>query len=316
MVADMFLSPTERSVQRCLPDKWTSMTVRQAVIILGMHRSGTSALAGTVSRLGMASPRTPLPTAADNPTGFYESHPVVMTNHQLLLRAGCAWNVCLTFEPDRINEALTPDDRLFISNVLYSEFGDTGSFVLKDPRLCLTLPVWLPALRAMGAIVRVLIVVRDPVEVARSLMVRNRLPEADTTSHWLHHMLEAERLSRGLRRAVVSYGDLVRDWRGCIQEGARIAGVTWPRPIDLAAPDIDAFLTASIRHHARERPSAVAGTAQVCEMINAAWVAFRHLISNPDAPAAQACLDQVRACFAEWRRATFPPGFRAVFPDS
>ena len=289
---------------------------RQAVVILGMHRSGTSALAGTAVRLGLASPRTPLPTSDDNPTGFYESFPVVQVNHKILLAAGCGWNVCLTFEPNRLDGMLRPVDRQFILETLRREFGNAASFVLKDPRLCLTLPAWLPALHATGAGVRVLIVARHPVEVVRSLAVRNQHPQAEAAPHWLHHMLEAEQASRGLNRAVVSYDNLTRDWRSCMAQAGMIANVTWPRPIELAGPDIDAFLAAASRHHEAEHASAVIGPAPVCDMINAAWIAFRHLVSNPEASVALACLDQVRARFADWRRATFPPGFRAVFPTS
>lgn len=287
---------------------------RQALVILGMHRSGTSALAGTAARLGLASPRTPLPVADDNPSGFYESFPVVMANHDILVAAGCAWNVCLTFEPDRLVSTLRPEDRRAIAGIVQHEFDATASFVLKDPRLCLTLPAWLQALHAAGAGVRVLILARHPAEVVRSLAARNQFPEGETAPHWLHHMLEAERTSRGLNRAVVAYDDLTRDWRGCLTEAGKTAGVTWPYPIELGRPDIDAFLAAASPHRVAEHASAVIGQPPVCDMINAAWVAFRHLTRNPEAPVALACLDQVRARFADWRRATFPPGFRAVFP--
>src|ERR1700689_5171594 len=119
--------------------------IRKAVVVLGMHRSGTSALAGTAVRLGLASPRTPLPVSNDNPSGFYESLPVVEVNHRILLAEGCAWNVCLTFEPDRLDGMLLPmGNRQLILDTLRSEFDDTASFVLKDPRLCLTLRAWLP----------------------------------------------------------------------------------------------------------------------------------------------------------------------------
>ena len=96
-------------------------------------------------------------------------------------------------------------------------------------------------------------------------------------------------------------------------QAGMIANVTWPRPIEQAGPDIDAFLTAASRHHQAENASAVIGPAPVCDMINAAWIAFRHLASNPEASIALACLDPVRARFADWRRATFPPGFRSRY---
>ena len=182
---------------------------RQAVVILGMHRSGTSAVAGTMVRLGLAPPLTPLPASGDNPSGFYESFPVVQLNHQMLLVAGCAWNLCLTFEPDRLDSLLQEGDRRIIAETLRREFAGAAGFVLKDPRLCLTLPAWLPALGAAGDEVCVLLVVRHPREVAHSLAHRNQLSEVETIPNWLHHMLEAERLSRGLNRAVVFYDDLL-----------------------------------------------------------------------------------------------------------
>ena len=172
---------------------------RQLVVILGMHRSGTSALAGTAVRLGLASPRTPLPASDDNPAGFYGSFPAVRANHNMLLAAECGWNVCLTLEPNRLDGMLRPVDQQFILETLRREFGDAASFVLNDPRLCLTFPAWLPALHATGAGIRVLIVAPNPAEVVRSLAVRNQHTQAETAPHWLHHMLEAERASRGLK---------------------------------------------------------------------------------------------------------------------
>ena len=289
---------------------------RQAVIVLGMHRSGTSAVAGTAVRLGLAGPLTQLPASADNPGGFYESHPVVRINHQLLRKADCAWNVCLMFDPDRIDDTLIASERAYIVQTLVREFGDAPAFVMKDPRLCLTLPAWMPALTAVGTRVAALIVIRHPAEVVRSLAVRNQLGEADTAPHWLHHMLEAERVSRGLDRAVVLYDDLLRDWRSCIAEAGRRAGINWPRPIEQAGADIDRFLLGSSRHHSAGNADAMVGPASVRDMINAVWIALRRLADNPQSSGALDCLDHVRVQFAAWRRVACPPGSKAVFQDN
>jgi hypothetical protein len=220
------------------------------------------------------------------------------------------------FEPDRLDEMLLAADRQHILRTLQCEFGDTASFVLKDPRLCLTFRAWLPALRAVAARVRVLIVVRHPAEVVRSLALRNQLSETETAPHWLHHMLEAERTSRGLNRAVLLYDDLIRGWRSCAAEAGRVADVTWPRPIELAGPEVDAFLTASLRNHEAEHTSAVIGPPVVRELVNITWIALRQLASKPDDSVTLAYLDHIRARFADWRRTTFPAGIRVVFPNS
>jgi hypothetical protein len=278
-----------------------------------MHRSGTSAVAGTAVRLGLAPPCTPLPAAADdNPGGFYESTPVVEANYHILLAAGCSWNLCLTFEPDRILETLQPGTPRVLALTLQREFGISPAFVLKDPRMCLTLPAWIPALHAFGTVPSVLIVVRHPAEVVWSLARRNQLPEVETAPHWLHHMLEAERSSRGLPRAVLFYNDLLRDWRRCFRHVGHTASITWPRRFEAASRGIDSFLTRPSHYSAA--PAAIPGPPAVRQLIDATWATFRSLSDDPSAPAALACLDQVRAQFAHWRREAYPPGFKVVFP--
>jgi hypothetical protein len=289
---------------------------RPAVIVLGMHRSGTSAVAGTAVRLGFAAPLTPLPASSDNPNGFYESRPIVTINHRIFLAAGSAWNLCLHFEPDWIDHGLLPADRLAIEATLRREFPPDSGFVMKDPRLCLTLPAWLPALRTAGAEVSVLLVLRHPEEVVHSLARRNQLPAHETAPLWLHHMLEAERMTRGLNRAFVLYDALISDWRLCMDEAGRSAGIAWPRRRDETDRDIDDFLSGSMRHHVAAPISAAVGPPPVCDMIDAVWIALRRLADDPGMPAALACLDHVRARFAAWRHETYPPGFHVVFREA
>src|SRR5580658_1796148 len=143
---------------------------RLAVVVMGMHRSGTSAVAGTAVRLGLAAPRTMLPASPDNPAGFYESTEVVLHNQRVLHAARCTWVDCLPFEPSRLDDATRSALAEQSLAVLRGEFDGAAAFMIKDPRLCLTLPVWLPALHAIGAAVAGLLVIRHPQEVVRSLV--------------------------------------------------------------------------------------------------------------------------------------------------
>ncbi len=267
-----------------------------------MHRSGTSAVAGTAIRLGLAPPNTMLPPSVDNPAGFHESLPVTVLNHRLLRAAGCTWDDCFSFDVNRLDEVTRAAAFDEILTILSREFTDEPAFLMKDPRFCLTLPVWLPALRAAGVAVTVLLVIRHPEEVTRSLSMRNGFSEAAVAPLWLHHVLEGERSTRGLPRAVVAYEDLLSDWRGCMSRAGRIAGIAWPAGVGRDRPDIDAFLNPSSRHHVAARDSADIGPPPVRGLIEVAWSALREMRHNPASPFLPEWLDQARATFAARRR--------------
>jgi hypothetical protein len=281
-------------------------TGRVAVIVLGMHRSGTSAVAGAAIRLGLAPPKTPIAPTDDNPTGSHESLPLGNLNHLLLNAAARGWYDCLSFSPDMLNDAARAAGFDYCTDVLRQEFADEPAFVVKDPMLCLTLPLWLPALRAVGATVSVLLVVRHPEEVARSLFWRDLLPESGSAVVWLHHMLEAERMTRRIPRAVVLYTDLLHDWRGCMARAGAMANIAWPTPPHRLQPGGDGVVIRSLRHHIAAANSVTVGPPPMRDLLDEAWLALRQLGDDPALPIVQARLDNVRARFAIQRNA-LPP---------
>jgi hypothetical protein len=266
-----------------------------------MHRSGTSAVAGTAVRLGLAAPKTMLPASPDNPAGFYESAEVVLHNQLVLHAARCTWVDCLPFDPDRLDHATRSALTEKSLAVLREEFSGAAAFMIKDPRLCLTLPVWLPALHTIGAAVTGLLVIRHPREVVHSLLYRNGLPEPALAPLWLHYTLAAERNSRGLPRAVVFYDDLLRDWRGCMARAGRDAGIAWSVGMDRDRADIDAFLAPSYWHHVAPEGPVSVGRPPIRDMVGTTWSALRDLRDNPTSSVACESLDQVHGAFAAWR---------------
>jgi hypothetical protein len=275
--------------------------MRRAVIVLGMHRSGTSAVAGAAICLGLAPPRTPMAPTPDNPTGFHEPLSLTALNELFLKALGCTWHDCLSFDPDTIDDAARATALEGCTAILRKEFGDEPAFVVKDPRLCLTLPIWLPAFRALGAAMSVLLVVRHPDEVVKSVFWRDMLPESDTAAVWLHHLLEAERATRGIARAVVSYANLLHDWRGCMARAGRLANIGWPTPDRLFRPNIGGVVIPSLQHHIAASGHVSAGSPLLCDLANEAWLAVRQMEDNPSAESEHDRLDYVRSRFAAWR---------------
>ncbi|MBU8542194.1 MULTISPECIES: sulfotransferase family protein [Roseomonadaceae] len=215
---------------------------RPAVLVLGMHRSGTSALTRVLSLHGLALPARLVGARSDNPRGFWESAEVAALNDRILAAMGSSYG-----DPRPLPRGLLPPERLegFITEaaeLLGAEFPGEAPFVLKDPRICRLLGIWLPALVRFGTAPLALIPVRNPLEVARSLERREAMPKRRALLLWLSHVLAAERDSRALPRAVAHYDDLLRDWRGYL---ARLGAPVRPE----ATPATDAFLTPALRHH-------------------------------------------------------------------
>ncbi len=277
---------------------------RLAVVVLGMHRSGTSATAGAAIHMGLAPPLRQIPAAPDNPSGFYESVAVAGLNQILLKAVGCTWFDCLSLDPDCFDAPAAAATLDLGRRILLEDFGDAPAFVIKDPRLCLTLPVWLPVFRAAQARVAVVLVLRHPDEVARSLARRDILPDHATAAVWLHHMLEAERLTRGLPRAVVLYDELLRDWRACLTRAGQEAGIAWPGASEDAGHSaVDRFLSRGLRHHFSFGDGCTLGPAALRPMLSATWTTLR---DDAASPRGHARLDEVRAAFREWRRWSAP----------
>ena len=65
---------------------------RQVLLVLGMHRSGTSATAGLLAQLGARMPANPIRADRNNPHGYWEPEPVVSLHNRLLAEAGSAWD--------------------------------------------------------------------------------------------------------------------------------------------------------------------------------------------------------------------------------
>ncbi|HVY16857.1 MAG TPA: hypothetical protein VHB27_16665 [Rhodopila sp.] len=282
---------------------------RRAIVILGMHRSGTSAVAGTTVCLGAAAPRTPLDVSDDNPAGYYESDPIVHHNHTMMKAAGAAWNLCLHLDAYAISEN-APAFQAASARLLAEEFGDAPLFVLKDPRLCMTFPAWLPVIRGAGIDISVLLVVRHPVEVVRSLSVRNNLPETESMAQWLHHVLEAERVSRGLPRAVVFYHDVLANWRLAMQWAGQLSGITWPRTVQEAGAAVDRFLAGELRHHRTRQGDTATMPTAIVPWAQTTWNMMSAMRDDADDPACLRALDSVHAAFADWRREVYPPDLK------
>jgi len=187
---------------------------KQAVFILGMHRSGTSALAGVLSRLGIYPGTNLIPSHQDvNPKGFWEHKEIVELHDQIFGELGITWDN-ITPLPDNwweISNIVPLKNKL--SEIVRREFDQAALWLLKDPRLCRLLPMWLEILKEFGFTPYFILCVRNPLEVAESLQKRDKLGKYEAVLLWLVYVLESEKWSRGCIRTVVTFDSFLDNWR-------------------------------------------------------------------------------------------------------
>ena len=75
----------------------------RALMVLGMHRSGTSALTRIFSLLGADLPKNLLPSSPANKTGYWESQDLMNIHDQVLSSGGSTWDDWRAFNPDWFN---------------------------------------------------------------------------------------------------------------------------------------------------------------------------------------------------------------------
>ena len=177
-----------------------------ALVVLGMHRSGTSAITGALRLCGAWVGDESELTGAnpENPRGFWERKDVRRICDRLLHTAEAEWWKVAAFEPASIPHDVLAEQRQEFAGVV-SALDEHDAWVVKEPRLCLLLPV----LRDCIANPICIHIHRNPLEVARSLQARNGFGIAGGLALWEAYNRYALTAARDLPRVFVSHESLM-----------------------------------------------------------------------------------------------------------
>jgi hypothetical protein len=220
------------------------------VFVLGMGRSGSSALTRVLSLCGAVLPADLLGGDEDNLLGHWEPRGALEVNEGFLCRYGSTWHdptLHLQGEVEFGNElraAYIEQIQAFLRALPAARL-----LVVKEPRITALSGFWFEAASRLGLAIRVVIAVRHPEEVIASLAARDQACPELSSALWLKYNLLAERESRACPRVFVEYANLLRDWR---REMARIGTAL---SLDLSAREegaIDEFLRQDLRRQRRE----------------------------------------------------------------
>jgi hypothetical protein len=220
------------------------------IVVLGMHRSGTSVLARGLQVLGVELGHNLMPALPANPKGYWEDREINHLNERILAALARNWR-----SPGLIDDSVWNSSALepLVSEakqLLDSRFGKFELWGFKDPRTCLLLPFWQLVFRELGLEARYVISLRNPLSVAGSLRARDAMVEELSLLLWLQHLRAAFKYTENQPRLVVDYDELLKAPRIQICRIAKALELPAPISTDAALQSYaDEFLAVDLRHH-------------------------------------------------------------------
>ncbi len=212
------------------------------VCVAGMHRSGTSMFARMLHACGVyiGPERNLAQPAPDNEEGFWENTDFVNLNDALLRELGGSWDKPPSIT-DRWNGA---EMEVFRERgrELVGRLSCRRLWGWKDPRNSLTLPFW----RQLIPQLKVVVCLRNPLEVIQSLVMRGSSADDSQLELWLAYNRRLKAAVPSEDRVTTHYSAYFGDPR---EELRRVLDVLGIRVSDEAIERASATVSARLRHH-------------------------------------------------------------------
>jgi GT2 family glycosyltransferase/glycosyltransferase involved in cell wall biosynthesis len=220
------------------------------VCVLGMHRSGTSAVTRALPVLGVALGDTLMPAVAgDNDTGYWEDRDLNRINIDCLAALDSDWDDLRLIEPARqLDRGLAQLQQRAVE-LLRERISHWQWFGFKDPRTCRLLAFWQGVFDLVPISVRYIVCVRNPISVAKSLARRGPMAEQKSHYLWLQHMLPSLTETAGAPRVVTDYDLLMQQPQAQVRRIANRLGLEGRLDAALLADYATNFLDPNLRHN-------------------------------------------------------------------
>lgn len=221
----------------------------RAICILGAHRSGTSTVTRGLNLLGayLGEENDLMKPLPENPEGFWERFDVYYLQNRILAILKRDWDATVPL-PENWHKAaeISPLKEELVA-LVKNNFSGQPLWAWKDPRTCLLLPLWKDVLAELCIDLKIIFVVRNPLDVAKSLGKRNGFSMDKGLGIWFNNTIASLKGIEGLETVFLSYDRFLDDWETELKRCAVGLSLNWPEGAALRA-EMAPFVRRDLRH--------------------------------------------------------------------
>jgi len=225
---------------------------RTALLVVGMHRSGTSALTGLIGLMGADLGPDLVGPLPSNVKGHFEPRKIVLANDALLEKLGARAPGSGDLPEDWLQHSETKKTRAKIRAIILHDFNGRDLFVLKDPRLCLLLPLYRELFNELGIKVNIIVIRREQQEVVRSLNQRDGMPASVGRHYYAKHIKALEKNLTGTKYISVAFDHLIERPDSVIEQITACVPRLSNESNHNACQKLTSFIDPALRHHTVE----------------------------------------------------------------
>lgn len=221
------------------------------LVVLSMHRSGSSVLTGCLHLLGVHLGPDLMPASQQNELGYWENENIIQIHEILLHELGCSWDMVGSLPQDWLESPAAQKAKQHLREFLRRNFAPDVAWGVKDPRMCRLLPLWEELLQEREENPGVIMIVRHPLEVANSLLRRDKIDLRKGLLLWLAYNHDAFVAGHDHPHFLVTYDQLLADPIMVLANLQKRLGITYPKPLQEAYRDILGFVRSDLKHESQ-----------------------------------------------------------------
>ena len=221
-----------------------------AICILGMHRSGTSVITRAVNLLGvyLGEGKDLIPAIEYNPEGIWERIDFNGLQERLLATMKRTWDTTVPLHKGWQSAPEVKPFRDEIASLIKVNFSGIPLWAWKDPRSTIFLALWKDILKDLKIDLSAVFMVRNPLDVARSLQKRDAFSLDKGFGVWFNYNITALQAVRGIPAVFVLYDKFLGDWEPELRRVAQALGISWPQDPTALREKMNSFVRPELRH--------------------------------------------------------------------